>query len=150
MSNTAKYQSYKVAWDRIAAAIEQGFFLEAVAIQESIIFDRLRSFVSFVDSAEIPDKTPLSVLLNRWEANLNLSSKRNGLWDNDPELISRLRAWGDSRNKVVHTIVRSMPGQPTRDVGEFLLHAEQTAVEGARLAREVSDWFRKQKSKSPA
>jgi hypothetical protein len=37
--NSTKYESYREAWSRIKLAQENHFFLEAIAIQESIIFD---------------------------------------------------------------------------------------------------------------
>ncbi len=43
--NVAKYLSYREAWARIKLARRQGFFLEAVTIDESIISDRLLSFL---------------------------------------------------------------------------------------------------------
>ena len=39
--NVRKANSYREAWARIKLARRQGFFLEAVTIEESIIFDRL-------------------------------------------------------------------------------------------------------------
>ena len=44
--NTAKYESYTEAWRRIKAAQEKEFFLEAIVIEESIISDRLVSYLS--------------------------------------------------------------------------------------------------------
>lgn len=40
--NTAKYYSYAEAWTRIKLAQEQGFYFEAIVLQESIISDRCR------------------------------------------------------------------------------------------------------------
>ncbi|NJM48932.1 MAG: hypothetical protein HC860_24505 [Alkalinema sp. RU_4_3] len=36
--NVNKYESYREAWSRIKHAQENGFFLEAITIQESIIW----------------------------------------------------------------------------------------------------------------
>lgn len=41
----AKYLSYAEAWARIRLASRQGFFLEAVTVEESIISDRLTSYL---------------------------------------------------------------------------------------------------------
>lgn len=43
--NAAKFWSYREAWTRIKQAQEQGFYLEAVTIEESIISDRLMSYL---------------------------------------------------------------------------------------------------------
>lgn len=145
--NTIKYESYAEAWRRVKAATEAGFYLEAIAIQESIIFDRLRSFVEYAAGEQVTDDTPYSTLINRLEAALNKDTKKQRRWNNDKELIERLRDWGDRRNRAVHRIVRSEPGTPTQPIDEFLMKAQETAVKGAELAREVSDWFREQKKR---
>jgi len=43
MANKNKYLSFKYAHDRLKTAIDNGYFLEAVMIEESIISDRLHS-----------------------------------------------------------------------------------------------------------
>ena len=43
MANTAKYLSYKYAFERMKTAVARGFHLEAVVIAESVISDRLHS-----------------------------------------------------------------------------------------------------------
>lgn len=145
--NTTKYESYAEAWRRMKAAIDAGFYLEAIAIQESIIFDRLRSFVEHVGGIEIKDKTPYLTLILHLEAALNKDAKKDRRWNNDKELIERLKKWGDRRNRAVHRIVRSKPGTPTQPIDEFLAEVHETADRGASLAREVSEWFREQKKR---
>lgn len=44
--NDLKYLSYKEAWSRITKGLENGSYLEVVTICESIIADRLWSYVS--------------------------------------------------------------------------------------------------------
>jgi hypothetical protein len=146
-TNTTKYESYAEAWRRMKAAIDAGFYLEAIAIQESIIFDRLRSFVEHATGEEVRDDSPYSKLIKRLEAALNKDAGKEKRWDNDKELVERLKKWGDRRNRAVHRIVRSKPGTPTQPIDEFLAKVQETADRGAILAREVSDWFREQKKR---
>jgi len=47
-SNAMRYFSYKEAWVRIKKAQGSGFYLEAVTLEESIIADRLISFLVYV------------------------------------------------------------------------------------------------------
>ena len=44
--NLEKYQSYEEVWRRIKSAQESGFYLEAIAIKESIMPDRITSYSS--------------------------------------------------------------------------------------------------------
>jgi hypothetical protein len=150
MSNFEKQNSYKVAWERMDQAIDQGFFLEAVAIQESMIFDRLRSFLVFYEQAEIDNRVPLKKIVRRWQDALNRMVKDDRAFSFDGNLVLNTIAWVDDRNAVIHTIVRSQPGQPTREIVDFLVHAEETARAGKIIARSISDWFRKQKAFSLA
>lgn len=50
--NYTKYESHKYAFDQIDLAIEKGLFLEAITIEESILADRLISFLQ-LDGKEI-------------------------------------------------------------------------------------------------
>jgi len=43
--NYTKYESYRFAFDQIDRAIKDGYFLEAITIEESILADRLISFL---------------------------------------------------------------------------------------------------------
>ena len=43
-NNRIKYHSYRAACYRMNLAMKKGFYLEAIAIQESVISDRLLSF----------------------------------------------------------------------------------------------------------
>ena len=144
-SNTTKYQSYSEAWRRMKAATEAGFYLEAIAIQESIIFDRLRSFVEHATGKVVTDYVPYGKLVRRFEAALNKDSSNEKRWNNDKDLVYRLSNWADQRNRAVHQIVRSKPGTPTQPVDEFLKEAAQAAKDGSSLARQVSVWFQEQK-----
>jgi len=52
-SNIRKYLSYKEAYSRMDKAIKNGFYFEAITIQESILSDRLLSFVVSKNLIEI-------------------------------------------------------------------------------------------------
>jgi hypothetical protein len=105
--NTSKHLSYKVAWERMDEAIQHGFFLEAVAIQESMIFDRLRSFVAFHEGAEIDNRVPLKKVVRRWHDALHKVAKDDPSYKCDFSLVHETLLWVDDRNAVIHTIVRS-------------------------------------------
>jgi hypothetical protein len=149
--NTVKQDSYSVAWAQMSKAIDAGFFLEAVAIQESMMFDRIRSFLEFVVQEEVKDETPFSRVLRRWEAELNADRKQlPPKWESEGDLPKRILDWIDARNVVVHKMVRSRPGTPTMPIDQFLALAKSAAEGGAILCREVSDWHRRQKTRSAA
>jgi hypothetical protein len=137
--NQMKYLSYKEAWGRINIGIEAGFYFEAVTICESIISDRLYSYVKGVDpDSSIRARTAFSELIKKWRqlATLLPSDPEHG------DLGFAVDAWRKVRNEVVHGLVKSEPGTPTEDVGTFLERAEKAAKDGKALARKVDDWHK--------
>jgi hypothetical protein len=137
--NAPKYQSYKEAWRRIDSAMAGGFFFEVVTICESIISDRLLSFVRGVTQAnDIGTNTNFSQLIRLWRENVQIQSPESSL----EELIDRVDRWRKERNKMVHGFVKSLPGTATMPVNQFLADAQKAADEGMKLARMVSAWHR--------
>lgn len=135
--NGAKYLSYKEAWRRIKIATEQGFYFEAVTLCESIIADRLLSYVRGVDPASKASlQTPLANLISQWRKLASGRLPSHG----DSDLGSAVDAWREERNAVVHSLAKSAPGTATVPVQPFLTRAEQAAKTGAVLARAVSSW----------
>jgi len=137
--NTAKYLSYRAAWKRINAAIESGFYFEAVTISESIICDRLLSFVLGVDpNCGVGATTSFAELIKKWRKLAHPLPADSQYGD----LGAAVDAWRKDRNAIVHGLVKSNPGQPTESVSAFLIRAEDTAKRGKTLARRVSDWHK--------
>jgi hypothetical protein len=147
--NASKCLSYREAWTRIKLACEQGFYLEAVALQESVITDRLISY--FVVAGVIPRAPTLhkypsfSQLIHKWralEADPALAADPvtfRGVED----LPAEVDAWREQRNKIVHGMVKSHPGDATDDISDFLTGAKEAAEKGTVLARAVDHWSRK-------
>jgi len=143
MPNTNKHISYKEAWERIDSAIKQKFYFEAVTICESIISDRLISYLQGVDeSSEDRSRHPFAKLIKDWQ--------RLGQTEIPNRLSEDVDNWRYERNMVVHNLVKSAPGAPTEDLQSFLQRAEKAAKDGARLARKVSNWHRQQLRKHKA
>lgn len=63
----------------------------------------------------------------------------------DSSLVEQVDEWREKRNEVVHALVKSKPGTPTKPVDVFLREAQETAETGKKLAGAVQDWHREQK-----
>ena len=140
-TNTAKYLSYAEAWRRIKDANSQGFYFEVVTLCESIISDRLLSYVRGADATnKATIQTPFSNLIAQWRkiASGNLPAQGNS------DLGAAVDAWRVERNTIIHGLTKSEPGTPTSQVQPFIARAEQAAKTGAVLARAVSSWQRRQ------
>ena len=126
--NTAKYLSFKYAYERIDLAISKKFYLEAAMIQESIISDRLQSFLSGKKVIKIKKDQYLSLgyLINKTKDILN------------DDLVLKLMKWKNDRNFIAHQIVKSDPGEPTIPIEEYLAKAKETAETGLLLCRSLT------------
>jgi len=145
-TNAGKYFSYREAWERIGRAITQGFYLEAVTLEESIISDRLCSYfckIGTLDSEKLKHRHPsLAELIKLWNKH-------------EPEPISdpirnprfyylqeSLDVWRAKRNHVVHGIVKSS-GECHDDILNFIQEAERVARDGELVAKSVANWCRR-------
>ncbi|MFP5229566.1 MAG: hypothetical protein ACLGXA_18285 [Acidobacteriota bacterium] len=138
--NTAKYLSYREAWRRINAAITDGYFFEAVTLCESIISDRLLSYVRGVSpSSKATIRTSFATLITEWR-------KLAGTFPvhQTTDLGEAIDRWRVGRNAVVHGMTKSMPDTATHELQSYMKRVEEAARSGAALARAVSNWHRRQ------
>jgi len=137
--NRPKFLSYREAWRRINAAQVGEFYFEVVTLCESIIADRVLSYVRGVDGgSEANVLTPFSKLIGGWRVLVKGTPSDVTTLD----LIARVDRWRKNRNEVLHSLSKSMPGVATQDVDDFIQIAKEAAQEGAELARAVSNWHR--------
>lgn len=119
-------------------AVEAGYYLEATALAESIISDRLLSYLRAQGSKRSVDRATVVALGEELRA--------KGRGDAEVgQLAEDVIDWGRRRNHAVHGIAKSEPGTPTMALDDFVENAERAAREGQRLARRVADWHKKRK-----
>lgn len=137
--NYAKHASYDWAFKRIADATQKKFFLEATTVAESIISDRLLSFLKREGrNPKLSKRSDLGKLLAAMRAES----------ETELDLIDMVDEWRASRNEVLHSVAKSDPGTPTQDPVDFLCLAKSTASRGHDLARAVDAWHKKKKRQS--
>jgi hypothetical protein len=140
--NANKYFSYSEAWVRIKKAHGSGFYLEAVTLEESIIADRLLSFLVCAGEIQAESRVEnrsLGQLVQLWKKRVPEPIAATHF----PDLHAAVDEWRKRRNLVVHGMVKSMPGAQHGDVLDFLKEAEFVAFQGKALALAVSDWTKK-------
>jgi hypothetical protein len=144
--NISKYESYKYGFERISLSIENGFFLEAIAIAESIISDRLLSYLVYKlqlsgNCSKLPNtRTSFKDLIKTWK---NLDG--TVAWKQREDLAADTDKWRNLRNECTHALAKSNPGNPTKPVQEFVSLASESALEGKLLANYICGWTSKQK-----
>ena len=140
-----KYLSYREAWSRIKAAKDNGYYFEAVTLEESIICDRLISYLissGVIDRPVAGNNYPsFGRLIELWKqcTGMPISEGRVG------NLQESVDEWRKLRNNVVHGMVKSYPDTEPDDITSFIEEAERVAEEGKKLARAVSEWRKKVK-----
>lgn len=142
--NAAKYFSYREAWGRIKKAQGHGFYLEAVTLEESIISDRLISYLVAIGVFNVSGKlksTNFGPLIKEWMNHVP-EPIVDRYFDNLQAAVDR---WRERRNKIVHGMVKSIPGTNHDDVINFLEEAKLTAEQGDALARAVCNWHKRMK-----
>jgi hypothetical protein len=132
--NYSKYSSYRSAMEQINAAISSGFFLEAITIEESILTDRLLRFCRDQGFTGSADRITLGRELPFIRNNIQLMSEYGFTY------YEELNLFWMNRNKCLHQIAKSEPGESTQDFAEMYILAEQTAKIGKLLVKEIGNW----------
>lgn len=147
--NGAKYLSYREAWARIKLACKQGYYLEAVTIEESIVADRMLSYLEKTCHLDLPSGTKniLSNLITRWQKEAIARSFSSEDVAVIRDLHERINAWRTHRNRVVHGMVKSAAGKGEDHIEGFLTGAKSAAIEGHEIARLFSTWVTKAKKR---
>ncbi len=144
--NIAKADSYREAKARIKAAKEHHFYIEATAIIESIISDRILSFLHGAHNFPLKNR-------QGWDHSLhNLTDAVRGheelLSDEGESVWDLIDTWRRQRNKIVHNLVRSDPGTPTLPVDEFLDMTRVSCETGEVLSNLVVNWNKRAKRRA--
>ena len=149
--NVSLYARFVEAWKRIEGSIEARYFFEAIAIEESIMSNRLTSFLFGIglmtkDEAEGNPHKPFATLISRLR-----SAASDPRWEDPAALAVKLDSWRKQRNTALHALTKSFPGHSPRvPLSKFLEDVEETAREGKELARFVSNWQRRQRARANA
>ena len=129
--NYKMHHKYRFAFARMDDAMEDGWLMEAVTIQESIISARLLSVLSKGGINANP-RDSFSSLIDRFRKHFEqLDAAVLGL-------AAELHAWRADRNFVLHCVCRDVDDPLMHDTVEaFEMKLVDTAEQGRRLVNEV-------------
>jgi hypothetical protein len=138
--NKQKSLRYAFANERMKRAMEQGFYLEAITICESLISDRLLSSLDRRHGVERNARAGLHRLINAHldETLLDRSSQAHG--EKLTDIFSALRIWKDKRNELLHGIAKCLPGDEVHSGPVLMERSKSAAEEGLRLFRHLDNW----------
>ncbi len=141
MHNKNRWRTYQLAYDHIDEAIKQGFYIEALVLEEGIIADRLGAAVQGKGIAT-PGKTLLLGKLIElvWQhsdafQDLHERLAKKGVTLDDVD------AWREERNKFIHNVAHGLPEQKTPvTADDYNARGTAVAERGLKLARLVCTW----------
>jgi hypothetical protein len=118
-----KHEIIKLAISRFNVALEHSFFLEATALIESLICDRLESRIGELTNKPVEFGTLGDLLkkLNSIETDIELKNIMNNI----------LYQWAGKRNIVIHQAAKIELGKK-KDWNDYLRLAKSTAIEGRK------------------
>ena len=123
-----RYKLFRQVFSRINAAQQQGFYLEAITLVESLVTDRLEGRLSFVLGEDFSFKTLGAVIktANTHEADDVMKSIISG----------RLETWRISRNKALHEMAKLAAGD-SRTWEDRTMGLIPVCNEGISILREI-------------
>lgn len=132
----ARYELYRGAHRRLKQALLLGFWIEAIALCESMISDRLESRISYLNhhDTEARRHQVLGELVNR----LKSTEKKRG-YTRIHALYEKVRLWNIARNRAIHHAVKISDGEEFRTWDDRYSDLEETARLGTILVKQLSN-----------
>lgn len=149
---------YAKAYTRIDEAIKQGFLLEAITIEESIITDRLEARVAWLSEQtqrEFRNLGPLIELLDTKKDKKQKNAEKMNkvkIQESDSEmldLLSEINKWRKQRNEALHELVKFPDDVEEKCWEDFYSKTENVAKKGKKLSRKVSNCVKRLNKKKP-
>lgn len=130
---TARHDSYLAALKRIDKSISDGYFLEAITLEECLISNCLFNYLSNTGTKLY---NPTFKLL--------LTEIRKNAKGNDESFLSlfnKIDVWRVARNKAIHGFITAKSESLNQPRQSFQRLAETTANEGKVLCESVVSWY---------
>ena len=131
-----RHDRYKAAIERCNKAMQEGFFIEAIAIEESLIADRLESLTNEITNGGWSYKSAGKLvwhLLNKHQSCLNKELK---------EWLSKVQSWCRKRNAAIHRMAKLTPDMSRSFDDDYAL-LPTIAEEGMKVFRGLDNSIRK-------
>lgn len=126
-----RYKRYCGAFDWVVHCVDAGYFLEAIAVLDSIIWDRLSSRLGYLSGARVDDRDTLAKICTGLVGASGEGGFERETSFRDVEL--QIKQWGRKRNHAVHATAKVFRDETSdtdfRAISQ--LHKE-TAEEGIR------------------
>lgn len=129
----ARHDSYQAAMGQISKALQDGYYLEAIALEECLISN---CFFNFLDGTGTKLTNPSFHTLLK-----ELSDKQDSAFEYPRELLGELDKWRKARNTAIHGFISSRSAELDLSRLNFHESAKATAVQGAEFCKAVVSWY---------
>ena len=123
--NQLQNELWRMVSGRMEKSLNTGAWLEAIALQDSMINERLESLLALTNG------TSRSRTLDR---NIKACLKLE-LMDDEVEVLNKLDAWRDMRNKAMHRMVKYSESDFSMNWSDRLKYIEECALNGKALVK---------------
>lgn len=143
----ARNQRYHDAIARYQEAMKNGYYIEATALMESLISDRLDSLLGQICNGDYNDYS-LGTRLSDLEACINmkkhskLESCPGTYLDESGELVKRINEWRKKRNIAIHTMAQ-LDEDINRPFAADYAKLKEEAEEAYKLFNELTNMIGK-------
>lgn len=126
-----RYARYCGAFDWVVHCVRSGYFLEAIAVLDSIIWDRLSSRLGYLSGGRVDDRDTLGKICKQLVGTSGKGGLERDPFFRDAEL--QIQNWVSKRNHAVHATAKVFRDE-TSDHGfrSILRSHTRTAEEGIR------------------
>lgn len=129
----ARHASYQAALNRIEAAINDGYFLEAITLEECLVSNCL---FNFLDNVGVRLTNPsFHTLLNKILTNDKAHQEL------PTELFTAIDEWRQARNTSIHGYVTSRSDGLDQSRADFNVMATSTARQGRDFCQSIVAWY---------
>lgn len=133
-----RHKLYALAFARYKAAMNDGYFIEAICICESIIADRMEARLQFL-RRESEEPTHSHAL----ERLCSLFAKAEPQSETEMhELYARIKEWGGRRNASTHQFVKVVDDNHHMDGEQRIANDKQVAEDGMALVDAIKKLVR--------
>ena len=146
--NEKKHDSYALAHVMIRNSLEKTCPLQAIAIEESILSDRLWSALHYRPVDRKLKYEKLSDAIRVWEDEEGKGSCAIVLDGRSMFTRQDIAQWNERRNKLIHGIVKYRPNGNHISAAKFVASAMKAAKDGLELVRQVENWSKRAKRRA--
>lgn len=129
MSKQLQNQLWRMVWVRMERALESGAWLEAIALQDSMINERLESLGSYASG-----ESSFQSLDRNIKACMKLE-----LLDDEIAVLDAVNIWRETRNRSMHRMVKYSESDFTMNLEQRLQYIQECASSGKTLVRSTKN-----------